>query len=432
MRDEHGVFGTSVLHRRSRVRAGALAVPTAATGLAVAVAAVVVHDGTPVWQAARLSSVVVVAWATLSLTRRDPRLRTPVALATGAASIPVGLGIAGPHLVKTGVTLLSVAGLVILVGGLVLFFYGLNGLGRSRSRWVRFPARAALVLMAVVLCLTLGQAVAATNVPRPEVGSRTPADVGLSYRDADFDASDGVRLSGWYVPSRTGAAVVLLHGAGETRSDVLDHAAVLARHGFGTLLFDARGHGRSAGRAMDFGWFGDQDIAGAVAFLQQQPDVDPERIGAVGLSMGGEEAIGAAASIDTIRAVVAEGATNRVAGDKAWLSHEFGVRGTISEGVDALAYGFADLLTSAGPPMALHDAVRAAKRPTLLIAAGGVADEPRAGRYIRSASPDTVELWVVQDTGHVRALKTHPDEWETRVVGFLDDALGLAEGVPGH
>jgi uncharacterized protein len=42
---------------------------------------------------------------------------------------------------------------------------------------------------------------------------------------------------------------------------------VLARHGYGVLLFDARGHGRSEGRAMDFGWFGDLDVSAAVSFL---------------------------------------------------------------------------------------------------------------------------------------------------------------------
>jgi pimeloyl-ACP methyl ester carboxylesterase len=266
--------------------------------------------------------------------------------------------------------------------------------------------------------------VAATNVPRPEVGSATPADAGLSYEEVSFPTEDGVTLSGWLLPSRTGASVVLLHGAGSTRSNVLDHAVVLARHGYGVLLFDARGHGRSGGRAMDFGWFGDLDVAAAVSFLGQQPGFDPDRIAAVGLSMGGEEAVGASASTGAIRAVVAEGATNRVAGDKAWLSDHFGIRGALSESVERLTSAFADLLTSAGPPVTLHDAVRAAApRPVLLIAAGDVPDEARADRFIQSASPDTVELWVVPDTGHVGALRTHPTEWEARVVDFLDGAL---------
>ena len=164
---------------------------------------------------------------------------------------------------------------------------------------------------------------------------------------------------------------------------------------------------------MDFGWFGDLDVAAAVSFLQTQPDVDDTRIAAVGMSMGGEEAIGAAASDGRIRAVVAEGATNRMSADRAWLSDEYGWRGVIQEGVEWLLYNTADVLTSAEPPLSLRDAVSAvAPRPVLLIAAGGVAEEGHASRFIQAASPDTVDVWVVPDTGHTAALDTHPEEWE--------------------
>ncbi|WP_130511824.1 serine aminopeptidase domain-containing protein [Krasilnikovia cinnamomea] len=71
--------------------------------------------------------------------------------------------------------------------------------------------------------------------------------------DVIMSTSDGARLSGWYVPVVNGAALVLRHGAGSTRTDTLPQAAVLARHGYGLLLVDARGHGHSGGRGMDLG-----------------------------------------------------------------------------------------------------------------------------------------------------------------------------------
>ena len=114
----------------------------------------------------------------------------------------------------------------------------------------------------MLVTFVVGPAVAATNVPRPEIGA-TPASAGLAYQDVTLTTADGVRLAGWYVPSSNGAAVVLRHGAGSTRSNVLPEAEVLARHGFGVLLVDARGHGQSDGRAMDFGWHGDADIDAA-------------------------------------------------------------------------------------------------------------------------------------------------------------------------
>jgi pimeloyl-ACP methyl ester carboxylesterase len=235
-----------------------------------------------------------------------------------------------------------------------------------------------------------------------------------------------VTLSGWYVPSGNGAAVALLHGAGSTRSAVLPHAAALARRGFGVLLFDARGHGRSEGTAMDAGWYGDEDVSGAVAFLAAQADVDDSRIGAVGLSMGGEEALGAIAAEPRLRAVVAEGATNRTAEDTAWLSDVYGWRGTVTEVVHWLVYAMANLLTPADQPIALRDAVAGSSAtPVLLIAAGAKPDEGHASTYIAHGAPASVQVWVAPHAAHVGALATHPQEWEQRVTGFLAAELGL-------
>ena len=363
-----------------------------------------------------------VAWR--GVTQRRAVARGACLVGVGLVAFPVGLGIGVPHLAKTGLQPVSLAGAVVAVAGLVLLVSGAATLLRASTGWRRVPTAASVLLLMLVSTWTIGQAVAATNVPRTGLGGTTPADLGVPYRDVEFPARDGVVLAGWYIPSQTGAAVVLLHGAGSTRSAVLEHAVVLAGHGYGVLLYDARGHGRSEGRAMDFGWFGDDDLAGAVSFLVQQPDVSPTRVAAVGLSMGGEEAIGAAASDVRIRAVVAEGATNRVAADEAWLSEEFGIRGALQERVEALTYWVTDLLSPASPPIPLRAAVAAAApRPVLLIAGGSMPDEGRAARFIQSGAPGSVELWVVPETGHTDGLQTYPDEWEDRVVGFLDRSL---------
>lgn len=403
--------------------------PRTVTGALLAAGAgllfVVARDGSVPWQIVRSASVAgLLAGLFLLLRQVSPTRRGALEAGAGLLFLAVGIGIGPPHLAKAGAHPLTVAGLLALAGGLVLLVAGGATLVRAGRRRLRPLVVLAELLLAGLAALTLGQAVAATNVPRTDVGATTPADRGLTYRDVEFRTGDGVRLSGWYVPSRAGAAVVLLHGAGSTRSSVLDHAVVLGRAGYGVLLFDARGHGRSAGRAMDFGWYGDADIAAAVTFLQAQPDVDGERIAAVGMSMGGEEAIGAAAGDSRIKAVVAEGATNRVAGDKAWLSDEYGLRGALQEGVERLVYGAADLLTAASPPVTLHDAVAAsAPRPVLLITGGAMADEAKAGRYIQGGSPATVELWEVAGAGHTDGLRTDPASWEQRVTSFLGGAL---------
>jgi pimeloyl-ACP methyl ester carboxylesterase len=240
-----------------------------------------------------------------------------------------------------------------------------------------------------------------------------------------------VVLAGWYVPSSNRAAVVLLHGAGSTRSDVLPEAAVLARHGFGVLLLDARGHGASGGRAMDFGWHGDADVAAATAFLVSRRDVDADRIGVVGSSMGGEEAIGASGSNRLIRAVVAEGVTARTAADEGWLSEVHGVRGLFTEQMERVQDWVTDVLTSASVPTSMQTAVaQSAGTRYLLIVAGEVADEGHAAAFIARGAPERVQTWTVQGSGHTGGLERAPQEWEARVAAFLGAALDVYIGRP--
>jgi pimeloyl-ACP methyl ester carboxylesterase len=394
-------------------------------GVGIGMAVVVGHDGSPPWIAVRLLVTGAAVWAAMRVMRRGTsRSRGVVCFLVGLVGVAVGIGIGVPHVVKHDITLAAAAAVIALGCGVVLLVGGGVAVARSRHGWQRMGEVAAMVVVTVVWTYASAIAIAATNVPRTSLDAATPADHGLAYEDAVFRASDGVTLSGWYVPAQNRAAIVLLHGAGSTRSSVLDQAVVIARHGYGVLLFDARGHGRSGGRAMDFGWCGDEDIGGAVSYLTSRAEVDPARIAAVGMSMGGEEAVGAAASDPRIAAVVAEGASARVRADRSWLSKEYGLRGWLHQRIDTLTYGLADMLTAARPPIALRDAVaQMVPRRVLLIAGGKVSDEAKAAAHIRAGAPSTVDVWDVPGAGHTAGLVTQPADWEARVVGFLDDVL---------
>ena len=86
---------------------------------------------------------------------------------------------------------------------------------------------------------------------------------------------------------------------------------MLVEHGYGVLLFDRRGEGASEGDPHLFAWTGARDVHAAVEFLEDRPDVDPARIGGLGLSMSGEMLLQAAAESPKLAAVVSEGAGTR-------------------------------------------------------------------------------------------------------------------------
>ena len=250
----------------------------------------------------------------------------------------------------------AVAG-IVLVTGLVLLIWGAAVLVRAMPGWWRLLAiPAALALLWFVL-FPVTVAVFATNRPPGALGSATPATYGLAYQNVAFRAAGGVRLSAWYIPPRNGAAVLLLPGAGSTRTAVLGQGAVLARHGYGALLLDGRGHGRSGGHAMDFGWWGGRDIAAEVSFLDRQPGIRG-KVALLGESMGGEQSLAALGTGPRIRAAIGEGVTGQQLADHGWMMQ--GITGVLDTGMEWVQYTAAGLISGAPHPMSIPDAIRAA------------------------------------------------------------------------
>ena len=124
---------------------------------------------------------------------------------------------------------------------------------------------------------------------RPDCCTTTPADLGFEYEEVTLTTDDGLRLAGWYIPSHNRAAVILLHGYGSSRRETLPRAAILARHGYGVLLYDERASGQSEGDFRSFGWADVADVPLALDFLRERADVDPDRIGILGFSIGGAD-----------------------------------------------------------------------------------------------------------------------------------------------
>jgi dienelactone hydrolase len=344
---------------------------------------------------------------------------------TGILATVAGAGVAIAHLAAAGLDAPAVVSLAVLVTGVILLVAGVTSLVRATPGWWRLLAPPVAVASMWFVVFPLTMAVFATHRPPGPPGSATPAQFGLAYRDVAFRTSDGVLLSAWYIPSRNGAAVVLLPGAGCAKDSLLGQAAVLARHGYGTLLVDTRGHGESGGRAMEFGWWGGRDCDAAVSYLVHQHGVHAGEIAVLGLSMGGEQAIAAAGSDPRIRAVVAEGVTGMQLADHGWLPS--GIDGSLTRAEEWVMYAAGGLFSGAPRPMPLRDAIRAAApEPMLIIAGGAAADEPVAAHWFQAASPGSVQVWVVPHAGHTAALATRPAAYEARVISFLDAALNPA------
>jgi pimeloyl-ACP methyl ester carboxylesterase len=148
-----------------------------------------------------------------------------------------------------------------------------------------------------------------TNAGFNRVHERTPADVGLAFRDMAIptEAPGGtVHLRGWWMPAEPGAAnasttVVLVHGHSSTMGKVVRMwAPNLHDAGYSLLAFDLRNHGASPDVGdgdVTYGVAEAGDVAAAVRFVREhgaELGVDPLRVVLYGGSMGGASVLEAA------------------------------------------------------------------------------------------------------------------------------------------
>jgi hypothetical protein len=114
----------------------------------------------------------------------------------------------------------------------------------------------------------------------------TPATYGLPFEEVRFEAADGIRLHGWFVPARGARATLLwLHGnAGNISHRVHNLRVFHDALRINVFLFDYRGYGLSEGRPSEAGLL--QDAEAAWRVLQGRRDVDPRAIVLFGRSLG--------------------------------------------------------------------------------------------------------------------------------------------------
>jgi uncharacterized protein len=350
-----------------------------------------------------------------------PALRSAIALLFGALAIVNGM-LHVKHIADSGAAESDITGVLAAAAGAVLVGLAIaipwlhrgEGTVSRRRRWAYRIAAVPLGFVAffyTVLPMCIG--ITETHKYREPIGAPPSAD----YREVAFKATDGVALSAWYRPTQNGATILLVHGGGGDRTGTVAHAKLLVRHGYGVLLHDARGRGKSEGTENSFGWGWENDVAGALAFLKTRPEVDPERIGALGLSTGADVIVNAAGQRKDLTAVVADGTAagsfedaHRVMGFTALTPFMFVELATVGG------------MSGAEPGAVIEDSVKRVTSPVLLVAAGPP-EKPYGEAYDRAAGDRPVDLWYLPDVGHTAAIREVAREYERRVTAFFDDAL---------
>jgi uncharacterized protein len=255
-----------------------------------------------------------------------------------------------------------------------------------------------------------------------------PEDYDLAVEEVCIPGPRGA-MAGWYLPSRNGCTLVCLHGINDNAGQWFEQVAVLhARSGYGALMFDFAGHGRSDGNIVTYGAGEQLDVHAALAYLRARGDVDMSRLGLLGYSLGAITAILYAARHPALKAVIIESGLADIERD---IEHLF----TRFTGLPS--FPFANLIIFwmkriSGYQLTHLRPMRVIGRisPGAVLIISDLEDtlalEPYDGEHLYSGAREPKELWQVPATDHVQAFVTNRAEWIARVGGFLDRYLASA------
>ena len=274
----------------------------------------------------------------------------------------------------------------------------------------------------------------------------TPAELGMLFEDVQFPARDGLRLSGWFIPAglangeQPKATLLLVHGwpwnrlgtvveniltdlPGGAPVQLIHLALALHRRGFHLLMFDLRNHGQSAASSpFTFGMQEADDLLGALDYAADRDDVDAQRLGVIGFSMGANTTLFALPRTNQVRAAIAVQPTSPAVFSSRYSALLTGPLARLILPLVELAYRLAGGLPfSAVEP--IFAAAGSGDKPVLFIQGKG--DNWGSAENVAAmvaASPSPVEPLFVESTGHFGGYQYVIDNPEV-VEGFFTSHL---------
>jgi pimeloyl-ACP methyl ester carboxylesterase len=266
-----------------------------------------------------------------------------------------------------------------------------------------------------------------THAVRYPVG-RAPIVAASTYDDVAFRTDDGVTLRGWYFPTRSDRAAIIVHGkdsnriGGDNRS-FEKLADFLITEGYSVLLFDLRGNGDSGGDRFSLGYLERRDVAAAVDYVTGR-GVREDRIALIGISMGAGTVLQSLLLHPNVGAVVADSSyvdartivtedLQLLAGVPSWFTPGVLLMSKLGFGLD-------------GEQVRPIDVVRAhPERAFLFIhCAGDKLIAPHHAYELRAASANPgSDLWMAAVCQHSWALNTYPEAYQAHLHAFLESQI---------
>jgi uncharacterized protein len=261
-------------------------------------------------------------------------------------------------------------------------------------------------------------------VANPSRASIPEPPVALRAQDVSFPSSSGSRIRAWLARGRVGkGAVLLLHGIGSNRTSMEARAQFLHNEGFTVLAPDFEAHGESSGETVTYGARESLDAEAAMHFLREQ--VPGERIGVIGVSMGGAASLlGAqplaadAFVLESVYPTIRQAVANRLG---TWLGPLGSVARLFTSPVLGMIHSKTGVSEKELQPISRIGAIHA---PLLLISGTKDLYTPIAeAESLYAHAPNPKTFWAVDGAEHEDLYAFERVEYERRVGDFLAQCL---------
>lgn len=286
-----------------------------------------------------------------------------------------------------------------------------------RKRILRWLAIAAFGLLIAGLAVSWFVA-ARLMASCPRVVGAPPAD--LPATSISLASESGGVVAGWHVPANSSkGVVVLLHGIRGSRLSMLKRARWLHAAGYSIVMIDLHAHGETPGDRITLGHLEKHDVRAAVAFARKTHPNEP--IGVLGVSLGGAAAMLAsplnidALVLESVYPAIDEAVHNRVAAKLGWLSTLptalLLVQLEPRLGISASELRPIDYVPKVGCPVFLMSGTEDIDTTTT------------ETREMFSVASEPKQLWLADGAAHVDLYGASAEEYETRVLQFLDQYM---------
>ncbi|MEE8200939.1 MAG: alpha/beta fold hydrolase [Candidatus Acidoferrales bacterium] len=315
-------------------------------------------------------------------------------------------------------------------GLLVTLSHVLNELRYPTTPRAKISVGVLAALLFLFLCLVVvgGFLLSGALVLRQAGESIDPSGLLINVEVVEFTTPEGETLKGWFFPgSRGGPAVILCHGYRSSRLDILTLTTTLQNHGYNVFTFNFAGHGDSPVGYTTLGYKETEELLAALEALAARDDIDRERIGLWGYSLGGYAVLNAAPRFPAVKAVAVDSVYLRPSQmleldrNRVGLGHI-----PVLSSVTLLEFYFLSWFWG-NPGSLLESVADTAGLPKLFITGNDAPQLAEMTRDLFASAPGPKELKEMSGTNMATLLEDQRRDYERLVANFFLRYLPLVE-----